>query len=284
MRSSSDLRKSSREQRVFQGWFRAVLQSFAKGKYRVWMAADTGDVDRAQQLRYRSFHTRRGSFAPDSCDQQGRASGGRDSDAFDAACQHVLIEDIASATLVCCYRLLLIPAEGSLRSSYSAQFYDLAAVQRLPGAKLELGRFCLHPDWHDPDILRLAWAAMTRVVDRAAVQLLFGCSSFDGANPDLHRAALVHLAAQHLAPARWQPGRRAAQIYAYADALRGVQPHPTAALRAMPPLLRSYLAMGAWVSDHAVIDADLDTLHVLTCVEIAAIPPARAKLLHALAQ
>jgi putative hemolysin len=47
----------------------------------------------------------------------------------------------------------------------------------------------------------------------------------------------------------------------------------------MPPLLRSYLMMGGWVSDHAVIDAELDTLHVFTGVEIARVPEARARLL-----
>ena len=60
-------------------------------------------------------------------------------------------------------------------------------------------------------------------------------------------------------------------------------PDPKRAAATMPPLLRSYLAMGAWVSDHAVIDRDLNTLHVFTGVEIAAIPPARARLLRALA-
>jgi len=52
---------------------------------------------------------------------------------------------------------------------------------------------------------------------------------------------------------------------------------------AMPPLLRSYLILGGWVSDHAVIDRDLATLHVFTALEIAAIPPGRARLLRALA-
>jgi len=51
----------------------------------------------------------------------------------------------------------------------------------------------------------------------------------------------------------------------------------------MPPLLRTYLMMGGWVSDHAVIDADLGTLHVFTGLEIAAIPPARKRLLRAVA-
>jgi L-ornithine Nalpha-acyltransferase len=47
----------------------------------------------------------------------------------------------------------------------------------------------------------------------------------------------------------------------------------------MPPLLRSYLAMGGWVSDHAVVDRDLNTLHVFTGLEIRAIPEARARRL-----
>ena len=49
----------------------------------------------------------------------------------------------------------------------------------------------------------------------------------------------------------------------------------------MPPLLRSYLTMGGWVSDHAVVDRDLNTLHVFTGLEIASIPAARAKALRA---
>jgi len=51
----------------------------------------------------------------------------------------------------------------------------------------------------------------------------------------------------------------------------------------IPPLLRSYLAMGGWVSDHAVIDRQMNTLHVFTGLEIAAIPPNRARLLRTLA-
>jgi putative hemolysin len=50
----------------------------------------------------------------------------------------------------------------------------------------------------------------------------------------------------------------------------------------MPPLLRTYLMMGGWVSDHAVIDRDLGTLHVFTGLEIAAVPAGRARLLRRL--
>ena len=56
-----------------------------------------------------------------------------------------------------------------------------------------------------------------------------------------------------------------------------------AALRLIPPLLRTYLSMGGWVSDHAVIDRQMNTLHVFTGVETAAIPAARARALRAIA-
>jgi putative hemolysin len=49
----------------------------------------------------------------------------------------------------------------------------------------------------------------------------------------------------------------------------------------MPPLLRTYLLMGGWVSDHAVVDRQLNTMHVFTGVEIGMIPAARKRLLRA---
>lgn len=244
----------------------------AKGRYRARLAEGTADIEQAQALRHRSFLLLRGIAAGE----------GRDTDAFDARCQHVLIEEIASGTLVGCYRLLHLPEAARIGESYSAQFYDLTALAAYPGPVLELGRFCLHPDWHDPDILRLAWGAMTRLVDAGGVRLLIGCSSFAGCDGAVHADALALLCG-HLAPPEWAPRRRAAHIYDFGaadvlghDAQRGLQ--------AMPSLLRTYLGMGGWVSDHAVIDAALDTLHVFTAVEIDRIPPARARLLRLIAE
>ena len=40
------------------------------------------------------------------------------------------------------------------------------------------------------------------------------------------------------------------------------------------------LKMGGWVSDHAVIDRDLGTIHVFTGVEVKNIPASRLVSLH----
>ena len=206
------------------------------------------------------------------------ATGRRDGDAFDAVCDHLLIEQADSGNLVCCARLMLLAGGAQVEKSYSAQFYDLAALSAFPGAMAEIGRFCIHPDCDDPDILRVAWAAMTRYVDENNIEMLFGCSSFAGIEPGAYADTFAMLKARHLAPARWLPRIKSPEVLTYAA---GSSPLPDfkRALKAMPPLLRSYLMMGGWVSDHAVVDHHMNTLHVFTGLEIRAIPESRKRLL-----
>ena len=242
-----------------------VLVELRKGHLVARPALGPDDLTRAQALRHQAFLAQRGLSAP----------GGRDEDGFDGRCQHVLVEEAASGALQCCFRLLhLSPAH--LYESYSAQFYDLTPLQQYQQDTVELGRFCTAPNARDPDILRLAWAAITRFVDDRKIGLMFGCSSFDGADPLQHSAALAHLAAGHIGPTALRPLPKAAERVQ-------LLPQPDSTPAGLPPLLRTYLGMGGWVSDHAVIDRALDTLHVFTGVEVANIPPARARALRALA-
>jgi putative hemolysin len=147
---------------------------------------------------------------------------------------------------------------------------------------VEMGRLCIHPDWPDPDILRVAWGAMTAYVDATGVEMLFGCSSFSGTEAREYFDAFALLRDRHIAPSRWLPRVKAPAVFRFAARLRRKTDLKRAQAK-MPPLLRTYLMMGGWVSDHAVIDRDLGTLHVFTGLEIRAVPPGRARLLRAVA-
>jgi len=240
-------------------------------RYGVRIARSEGDIRAAQRLRHLAF--------------RGQAAGQkRDCDSFDELCTHVLVEDAATNRLVCCFRLLALPNGAALRHSYAAQFYDLAALSRHAGPMLELGRFCMHPKEHDPNILRAAWSALTRYVDDAGVEMLFGCSSFHGTDAAPYRDALALLRAQHLAPQDRAPCIGAPEVVRFAQTLNTTVPDKKRAQQQMPPLLRTYLLMGGWVSDHAVVDRDMNTLHVFTGLEIHAIPEARKRLLRATAE
>lgn len=250
------------------------MQPFRRVRYQARLAETTDEIRAAQRLRWLCFVARNG--APDDGEQV-------DADTLDAACRHMLVEEVATGRLVCCFRFLPLAGGSEIARSYSAQFYNLKALEAFDGPMVEMGRFCIHPEFRDPDIIRTAWAAMTRYVDEAGIEMLFGCSSFVGTEPDEHAEAFAMLKERHLAPRRWWPRVKAPKVFRFARALRLRKPDPKRAMAAMPPLLRSYLAMGGWVSDHAVVDPALRTMHVFTGVEIRAIPPARRRLLRATA-
>lgn len=241
--------------------------------YRSRFAETSADIEAAQRLRYRAFIAGTGAAA---------RSDGRDSDAFDAACRHVLIEDRASGELVATFRLLPMTSGAEIARSYSAQYYELGTLTAFDKPMVEMGRFCIEPGLADPDILRVAWGAVARFVDDEGVELLFGCSSFRGTDTQLYADAFAMLKERHLAPRRWLPRIKAPNVFRFAQRLRR-SPDRKTALKTMPPLLRSYLTMGGWVSDHAVVDTDMNTLHVFTGLEIRAIPPARVRALRAVA-
>lgn len=239
---------------------------FTKGRYRVRFSDAPQDVARCLALRARVF---RKDPALD------------DRDAFDARCCHVVIEESATGQLACCFRILPLASGAALPDSYAAQSYDLTPLQAYKGKLLELGRFCVAPESSDPDVLRVAWGALTTYVDGEDVSMLIGCSSFAGTNVAPHAVVFEHLFRNHLGPEQWRPGRKAPQVVALDAGDHISQSAGRKAVSTMPPLLRSYLLMGGWVSDHAVVDRDLDTLHVFTAVEVAVIPEARKRLLRA---
>lgn len=235
-----------------------------KGRYRARRADNPQDVVRIQSFRSACFGL---GVRPDC-------------DALDERCEHVVIETRDDAALVAAFRLSVSDGKG-LQSGYAAQFYNLQALQNYRGTILELGRLCTDPGITDPDILRLVWQIITAHVDQHDVGMLCGCASFAGTDPRAYETVFGLLGRAYGAPERWAPRIKAGEVIRFADVPENGADrlqHQTA----MPPLLRSYLSMGARVSDHAVIDRQLNTLHVFTGLEVDAIPAARKRLLRAL--
>ncbi|MFD1880347.1 GNAT family N-acetyltransferase [Paracoccus pacificus] len=261
------------------------MVSLSKGHYTARFADGPHDIRRAQALRWLCFYGNRGldSDADPAAEPDAETGQKLDQDRFDAICTHVLVEDQRDGELVCCFRFLSLSGGHDIGRTYSAQYYNLKRLEGFKGPMVEMGRFCIHPDRQDPNILRLAWAALTRLVDETQVRLLIGCSSFMGAEPATHAAALAMLRDRHLAPKRWLPRVKAPKVFRFARMLRRDLSDPRRGMREMPPLLRSYLLMGGWVSDHAVVDDRLNTMHVFTAVEIGAIPQGRVRVLRAVA-
>ena len=241
-----------------------ALEIIRVGRYRARYASSQIDVLAAQSLRYQCFNL-------SNKDEL-------DVDDFDALCQHVLIENLETEKLICCYRILKFDSGKNISSSYSSQFYDLKVIENFTEPMIEVGRFCIDPEVNDPSVVLTAWAALAQIVDHNQTEFLFGCSSFEGIEKEKYFDSFALLRDRYMAPDHWRPKIKAAQVFCYSkDLIYKVDKKK--ALLNMPPLLKTYLSMGAWVSDHAVVDLNMKTLHLFTGMEISKIPKSRKNFL-----
>ncbi|MGP9788976.1 GNAT family N-acetyltransferase [Roseinatronobacter sp. NSM] len=207
------------------------------------------------------------------------APGQSDRDRFDSLSTHLMVCRPDAKQVLATARLRLLRQGADFAQTYTGQFYDMTALSRSYGRALEIGRLCQASDAQNmADALRALLAAVTLICVHTRAEVLFGCTSFRGQDVQAHGAALTWLRTRHLGPVDLRPQRMhpRAVDFPHGDA------DPHAQKQALPALLRMYLGMGGWVSDHAIIDPELDTLHVFTAVATATIPPARLRALRAL--
>mgnify|MGYP001999546789 FL=1 len=233
-------------------------------RYRARFASTQREVLAAQALRYQCFNLLNKVEL--------------DVDDFDTICQHVLIENLETNKLICCYRILNFENGKNISSSYSAQFYDLKSIESYSKPMIEVGRFCIDPEVNDPSVVLTAWAALAQIVAQSRTELLFGCSSFEGIDKRKYVDSFALLRERYIAPVHWRPRIKSAKVFFYSKDLN-FKVDKKKALLNMPPLLKTYLSMGAWVSDHAVVDLNMKTLHLFTGMEISKIPKSRKQFL-----
>ena len=83
----------------------------------------------------------------------------------------------------------------------------------------------------------------------------------------MHSATLSSLEKTQLADSMFPIKKKSSSVLYFKKKIVGARKNKTTK-NTLPPLLKFYLRLGGKVSDHAVIDRDLDTLHVFTYVDL----------------
>ena len=241
------------------------------GALEVRLAADAGEVKRAQRLRYRVFFEEMAA-------QPGRLAAlkRRDVDAFDAVCDHLLVLDHEAGRpgrpkVVGTYRLLR--QERAARTGfYTEGEFDLAPLlaRHREARFLELGRSCVLAPYRTKRTIELLWAGIWAYVQAHRIDAMLGCASFPGTDPDALALPLAFLHHRAASPPAWQVAARPALRVAM-DRLPADSIENRAALAALPPLVKAYLRVGATVGDGAVVDRAFATTDVFVVMPVAAI-------------
>lgn len=245
-------------------------------RFTVTYADSASDVLAAQRLRYAVFVEEMGGGGA-MVDHAART----ESDPFDAHSDHLLLRDLAAPDPEAVVGVYRVMTQGQARAAggfYTASEFDLDPLIDTGTTLLELGRSCLAQDYRGGGALLAMWQGLAQHIAKTGAELLFGTASFPGTDPARHRPALSLLGDAHLAPAAIRP--RA--IGPGAVPLVTGEPDSSArkaALRGMPPLIKSYLRVGGTVGEGAYIDRAFNTIDVCMVLDTREIP-ARQRILY----
>jgi len=248
------------------------------GSLEVRLATSAREIRRAQRLRFKVFYDEM-SAAPHPASLLSR----RDFDEYDAICDHLLVIDHdveprrfrkAKPRVVGTYRLLRHEVAERHFGFYTAGEYAIEPlIEAHPGLRfLELGRSCVLKPYRNKRTVELLWHGIWAYVLHHRIDVMIGCASLEGINPDRLALPLSFLHHYARAPEGWRVSA-ARERYVAMDRLSKEAVDPKAALRALPPLIKGYLRLGATFGDGAVIDPQFGTTDVLVILPVAAINP-----------
>lgn len=245
------------------------------GSLEVRMARNAKEVKTAQSLRYQVFYEEMSAIA----DAQTQATR-RDADPFDAFCDHLLVVDHASMKrnklgrlkpeIVGTYRVLRQEIANQHDGFYTSAEYD---IQKLIDANpdkrfMELGRSCVLKPCRNKKTIELLWHGLWAYVLRHKIDVMIGCASIEGTNPDAIADQLSFLHHNARAPEEWRV-RAVDSRFIDMNRLPTDAINPKDTLRGLPPLIKGYLRLGAFIGDGAVIDHQFGTTDVLIIMPVS---------------
>lgn len=247
------------------------------GSLEVRLARKKSEIRQAQRLRYKVFYEEM-SAVPNALAMLSR----RDEDGFDKVFDHLLVVDRGDETngrswrrsrVVGTYRVLRQDVADYYDGFYTQGEYDIRPLIQAKGRGyrfMELGRSCVLKPYRNKRTLELLWQGVWSYVREHGIDVMVGCASFEGTDPSAHATALSFLHHHALAPEGWRV-RAHEHLRVDMNMLPAEQVNARAALKALPPLIKGYLRLGAYIGDGAVIDHQFGTTDVLIILPVEAI-------------
>jgi len=246
------------------------------GGLEVRLARTKGDMRRAQRLRYHVFYNEMAAI-PDVMASLSR----RDEDPYDPVCDHLMVVDAEAAfkakrpwprrpRVVGTYRVLRQEIADLYDGFYTQGEYDIAPLIEAKSPRynfMEMGRSCVLKPYRTRRTVELLWQGLWNYIREHGVDVMVGCASFSGTDPRQHAMALSFLHHNALAPPGWRV-RAHDRLHVDMNMMPVSEIDHRTVLRALPPLIKGYLKLGAYVGDGAVIDREFGTTDILMILPV----------------
>lgn len=224
----------------------------------VRLATTPAEIEAAQALRFHVFYE---EHAARPTAEMARLK--RDFDDYDAHADHLIVIDEKSSPprIVGTYRLLNRAVAEKYGRFYTSAEYNIDSILKSTENVLELGRSCVLPAYRTRPVLQMLWQGIADYVLEHKIEMLFGCASFHGTDPQALARPLSYLYHYHLAPPDLRPVALP-ERYVSMNMIAREDLNPREILGELPPLIKGYLRIGSLIGDGAVIDHQFGTTDV----------------------
>jgi putative hemolysin len=224
------------------------------------LAETRREVEAAQRLRYKIFYQEFNVPAPPHI-----ASESRDYDEYDPYADHLIVIDTSIENLddqiVGTYRLFRREEMPDDLPFFSAGEFDISPLIQNGGKLLELGRSCVLPDYRTKYVMQRLWQGIADYLSTHTIDLMFGCASFHESDPEIISDQLTYLHHFHPAPENLcpvaHPDCTEKMVFKSKDELDARR-----IFSDLPPLIKGYLRLGAYIGKGAFIDTHLHQIDV----------------------
>ncbi|HNQ92013.1 MAG TPA: GNAT family N-acyltransferase [Alphaproteobacteria bacterium] len=229
------------------------------------LAQTEEEVRAAQRLRYIVFYEEFGAHPPAAV-----AAAKRDFDEYDQYADHLIIIDEdrkpEDGQIVGTYRLFRRDKLPADKEFYTSHEFDISPLVESGAKLLELGRSCVLPEYRTKYILQRLWAGIADYLATHQIDLMFGCASLQGVSPEAVAGQLAYLHYFHAPPENLCPK-------AIKDCTAGLHLPAKEDVNAkrifasLPPLIKGYLRVGAYIGQGAYLDSDFN------CIDVCIVMP-----------
>jgi len=227
---------------------------FEKPSYRVKFAKTTEEIRAALTLRFEVFNLEL---------NEGLASShatGLDEDEFDDVCDHLIVVEENSGSVVGTYRMQTGASAGRNLGYYGAGEFDCGPYEPIRDSLVELGRACVHRDHRSIVVISMLWKEIVRYALDQNARYLIGCSSLTSQDPAHGQAIYQRFIKEgHLAGPEFLTNPLPAFCLEDVEPMVDCPPPPK--------LLRAYLGVGAKICSTPAIDRAFGTIDFLTMID-----------------
>jgi putative hemolysin len=191
-----------------------------------------------------------------------------DIDLFDDYCEHLLVRDGQTGSVIGTYRVLTPAQAKRVGSTYSDTEFDLTRLRFMRDRMVELGRSCVHANHRHGGVILALWGALFEFMSRNQLDTMIGCASI----PMLHNGVI----SGDVAASVWRQLKNEA-LSSVAFHVRPRLPLPIGELNSQldvepPALIKAYIRLGAKVLGEPAWDPDFNTADLPMMMRVGDLP------------